>query len=438
MENKSKDIELKSVDFQDMLGKTPNWILRWGISLILFIIIIFIIGTSLFKYPDTISATFVLTGTTPPARIKARTFGLITKLYIEDNQKVSRGDYLAIIENSANDNDVKYIKGYLLNFSLKKDSIILELPNRELHLGELQSSFLSFYQVLYNYIEFKRNNYYEKKIETLKERIILNQKHYFDLKNQKDIIDKQFVLKNRQFIRDSLLYNKGIISEQNLEETKEQYFNGELSLSNSKTILNNVQISILETEELLLNIENEFIEKDNYYRVQVNGMVSQLLSEIQSWEINYVLQAPIDGEVSFNNYWSENQNIVSGEDVFNIIPSDDVKPIAKVFLPIARSGKVAIGQKVNLHFDNFPDSEFGVMRGIVNNISLLPSVDEKNSFYILEISLPNGLMTSYNKELPYYFEMKGNAEIITEDLSLLERILFPIRKLFTENINPTW
>ena len=75
------------------------------------------------------------------------------------------------------------------------------------------------------------------------------------------------------------------------------------------------------------------------------------------------------------------------------------------------------------------------MKGIVENISLIPIVDGQNAkSYMVDIELPNGLRTSYNKELPFLPEMEGQADIITEDMSLLERFLMPIRKVITEGL----
>ena len=189
-----------------------------------------------------------------------------------------------------------------------------------------------------------------------------------------------------------------------------------------------------EIQGLLIDMENDFIEKENTYLEQIKNQALELSAEIQTWEMNYVLKSPVCGKVSFSNYWSENQNVITGEDVFNIIPVNN-SPIVKAFLPMTRSGKVKVNQKVNLHCENFPDNEFGIIKGIVENISLLPSVSDNTTAYVVEISLPDGLMTSYKKELPYYPEMRGKAEIVAEDLSLFQRIMLPLRKIIIENIS---
>jgi len=48
----------------------------------------------------------------------------------------------------------------------------------------------------------------------------------------------------------------------------------------------------------------------------------------------------------------------------------------------------------------------------------------------LDIELPNGLQTSYKEKINFQQEMTGTADIITEDLRLLERLLYQFRDVF--------
>lgn len=43
--------------------------------------------------------------------------------------------------------------------------------------------------------------------------------------------------------------------------------------------------------------------------------------------------------------------------------------------------------------------------------------------------IPKDLKTTYNKQLPFDKELKGNADIVTQDLRLIERFFYQIRKL---------
>ena len=86
-----------------------------------------------------------------------------------------------------------------------------------------------------------------------------------------------------------------------------------------------------------------------------------------------------------------------------------------------------MGQDVNIKLANYPDSQFGIVKGKVKAISLTP---DKDGNLLIDIALPNGIETSYNKKITFQQEMSGNADIITEDLRLLERLLYQFRDVF--------
>lgn len=105
------------------------------------------------------------------------------------------------------------------------------------------------------------------------------------------------------------------------------------------------------------------------------------------------------------------------------------RTIGKLELPIRGSGKVKVGQSVNIKVDNYPYLEYGMLYGKIESISLVAT----DNNYSVEVSLPKGLVSNYGKKLEFSQEMKRSAEIITEDLRLIERFLSPIRALVTKN-----
>jgi hypothetical protein len=70
-----------------------------------------------------------------------------------------------------------------------------------------------------------------------------------------------------------------------------------------------------------------------------------------------------------------------------------------------------------------------MVRGVVKSISLVPASDA----YVIELSLPSGLNTLYGKKLDFTQNMQGTAEIITDDLRLLQKIINPFRYLISRN-----
>jgi len=424
-------IELRSEEVQEVLGDVPVWILRWGITTILSFVVILLIGSFIFKYPDVISAQIVLTGSIPPASLVAHASGKIKQLYVIDNQEVKTGDYLAVIDNPSQTNDIINLKNYLTRFNPDRSMVVL--PDKNWQLGSLQQLYTSFYTALFEYLEFKRLLYYPQKKTMTLERIAQYEKQYNTLLSQQRISEEQFAIAQKQLFRDSTLHKKGILSDEEFETTENTFLQSRTSRENMRSNLNNIQIQIGQLKESLLDTEEQGTEKLNSLETQLQSLVSQLKTNIQDWELNYVLRTPFNGKITFSRYWIENQNVLSGEEVFTIVPDSVKKIIGKAMLPIARSGKVKTGQKVNISLQNFPENEYGILRGTVQHISLVPVQIGTATYYSVEIVLVNGLNTTYKKELPYLSDMQGQADIITENFSLLERFILPIKKILTEN-----
>ncbi|GAA6258587.1 HlyD family efflux transporter periplasmic adaptor subunit [Bacteroides sp. f07] len=434
MENRKPEIELRSEDFNEVLTAVPAWIVRWGITMIACVVLMLLVGSAVFKYPDIISSTVSLTGTTPVSAVVARTSGKLQELYVENNQQVQANTLLAVIENPAKTNDIIRLKELVQQAESNLDTIAL-VPSQQLQLGSLQSLYSSFYLSMSEYKQFKELAYHLKKIDLVKARIVQNEAYYTNMLKQKELSAVQTEIAHQQYARDSLLGVKGLISKEAVEESYSRYLQSFLSAENMDRSLENLQIQLAQMNESLYDTEYQYLDQRNTLETKLRSLINQLRAEIDAWEINYALITPVDGEITLTQYWTNNQNVTAGNIVFNIVPSNQGEIIGKALLPTERSGKVKKGQKVNIRFNNYPDKEFGIVKGTVKNISLIPVVDGQNiKSYMVDIQLPNGLRTSYNKELPFLPEMEGQADIITEDISLLERFLMPIRKVITEGL----
>ena len=183
---------------------------------------------------------------------------------------------------------------------------------------------------------------------------------------------------------------------------------------------------MLKGEENLLDLQQQATELERKYLLSLRNATEALNAQIKSWERDYLLASPINGIVTQMGVWSSNQNVNAGEIVFTVMPSQQNIPKGKAMLPVQGAGKVKIGQRVNVRINNFPDQEFGYLLGKVESISSIPTAE---GFYVVEVSFPNGMRTNYGKTLPITQQMLGSADIITEDLRLMERFFMPVKKL---------
>jgi hypothetical protein len=378
------------------------------------------------KYPDLISTQIIITTTIPPEKLVAKKSGKIHALLVTDRMIVTKNTPLAVIENASNYKDVFLLKSIVDTIDITKSKFPFEkLVSAQ--LGEIESSFAIFQKEssaddLNTKLQPYKVEGLAQSYETiqLKERLSL-------LESQKSINQSELELQKKDLERYEGLYKKGIIATQEIDKQRIVYLQ---SQKNYKNILNTISILKSSLNELIRTSKttqiNESKENINLERNLVNAFY-QLKRVIKDWELNYVLRSSINGKVTFLQIWAENQNIEVGSTVFAIIPSDKTNFIGKVKAPAMNSGKIKIGQDVTIRLANYPYTEFGILKGLVTAISLTP---DKDNNLLIDVSLPNGLETSYKKQIIFQQEMTGNADIITEDLRLIERLLYQFRGVF--------
>ena len=423
---KEKDFELRSEEVQEILTRFPHWMIRWGSLVILFILLSLFAVAYMIKYPDIVSTQIIITTHTPPQKVVARVSGKIESILVQDKMRVQKNTPLAVIENSASYKDVFLLKSILDTLNLKS----IQFPFEKLklaQLGEVENAFAAFQkESLAQDLNLDLKPYQvEGNAQTyesiqLKERLGL-------LLSQKDINQSELQLQKSDLDRYEILYKKGIIATQEIEKQRLLYLQYQKTY---KTVLSTISQIKSSLNELNKNSKTTQInhqkENSTLERNQMQAFY-QLKKSIKDWELNFVLTAAIEGKISFLQLWAENQTVTAGENVFSIIPTDQKGYVGKAKAPAQNSGKIKIGQDVIIRLTNFPEREFGILKGKVTAISLTP---DKDGNLLIDISLPQGLQTSYHKKIAFRQEMNGTADIITNDLRLTERILYQFRDIF--------
>ncbi|MFH7000937.1 HlyD family secretion protein [Flavobacterium bizetiae] len=423
-------LELRSEEVQDILTKVPHWMIRWGTILIFAIIIALFYISWFIKYPDIVNTEIVITTKIPPEKIVSKTSGRIEAILVRNNEVVAQNSTLAIIENTANYKDVFLLKRIIKNYNINDRKYQFPFDKlKNTQLGEIESAFAIFqkdYQA--NQLnedlqpfEIENNAQTSEKVQ-IKERLVI-------LQEQKVINESELQLQKNEIGRFEILYSKGIISAQEMESKKLTYLQAQKSYKSLLSSISQLKSSLITNTKSNQNSKiNSTMEKVNLGRNMTQSFY-QLKKVIKDWELAYTLKSSVSGVVTFLQVWTENQTINSGENVFSIIPNAKNDFIGKVKAPALNSGKIKVGQKVNIRLANFPDKEFGVLKGQIQNISLVP---DKDGNLLLDIVLPNELRTSYKREILFQQEMKGNAEIVTEDLRLMERFFYQFKSIFEQ------
>jgi multidrug resistance efflux pump len=432
IEELMKDVEIRSEAVQEIMGYIPRWIIRWGITVIFAVVILILIGSYFFKYPDIIPAQITLTTEHPPSTLVARSSGKITELFVQDKQKVQEGDPIAIIENATNHGHLFELKEKLESlrpvFNDYDNPLPVILFDRYYSLGQLQSSYATFLSAYEDYQYFLNNDYHRKQIVYYKDQIAQRNTIISGLELQMRNLEKELKLARDEYERQKALYKEQLISRSQFDAAEGAMLSKESGYEIAKGNLTGTRLQISQLEQQMLDMEQSYRDDKQRRQLALKQAYDNLNGQIAQWEQAFLLKAPISGTVTFTRFWSVNQNVNPGDKVVTIVPEEGGEIIGKVILPIAGSGKVKLGQRVNIKFINYPYMDYGIVSGQVTSRSLVAA----DNAYSLEVHLPNGMRTSYNKELEFAQEMQGTAEIITEDIRLLERIFKPIKNLLTK------
>lgn len=430
--NEQERIELKSVEVQEILGYIPHWVIRSGIGVILCTLMVLLVGSYFFKYPHVITSPIEIISENPPAHLKTAIGGKIDQILVNDEDSVKAGQVIAVIESSASYKDILKLEEALKTANkciLSTDTSCINELEGNYYLGNIQAFYAQFIKSYKDYYNFIILNYHSQKQRAVQEHITQIKQSIEGLKNQVRIINTELSISQKQFKRDSVLFLQNIIPESEFENSKVSFLNKKYEYEQVKSGVINRNIELNNLKQTLLELDISYQKEKHNHVLQIKANYEQIVSQIEQWKLSYMYISPMNGKVSFTNIWSKNQNINNGEVAFTIVPHEATSIVGKVQLAITGSGKVKEGQKVNIKLENYPYMEYGILQGKVTSIALAPA----NNYYLLTVELPQSLITNYNKPLLFSQQMKGSAEIITEDLSVLQRMLQPLHSAIKNN-----
>lgn len=422
------ELDARSEPVREILGTPPAWTIQWGISVI-FLFVLTMIGFSwLIKFPDVIPSSVVITTQTPPVSIVAQSSGNIDQLLVKEGEQVQANQILAVLDNPANTSEVLQLEEWLVKIqdSLLVSDVSFHFPKRMPQLGELQDSYTLFDQRKKAFHFLLSTDPAQQEIQSLFSQI---QALRFLKVRQSDkaaLYVEELTLSQKDFERNQQLFAKEVISSKQLEDKEREFLQAKEVLEESRLEVARTEVQISGLNHRITQLKNQDRQTHHQERIQLIASYDQLLAAISVWKQRYLLLAPHAGSVSFFKFWSEQQYVQQHEEVLTLIPEKGAHILGKLRMPIRQSGKVQIGQRVNIRLANYPFDEYGMLHGTIQSISSVPR-DEQ---YVIEVSLDQGLKTSFGKTIPFRQEMKGQADIITEDLRLIQRIFYQIRAIF--------
>jgi len=415
-------------EINDLIGNSPGWLLRSGISLTFFVVAILIAFTTIVKYPDKITCQGSITSSHAPVPILPRANGKIEEIYVTNGQTVQEGDKLLYIHNSVNRSHLNTLMNFIHRceqFDMGHDVQFLRLP-KKLDIGEMQSLYSTLQLKFLEYVQVLRMTGVDKQLEAIKREIDKIKDLNVFLQKEDIIYKQELVLIEKTYNRNKELYNEGVVSLQDLENSEQRlrtYQRSKESM-NKNIIQNNIRIEsqTLESEKLKERRNAEL----NSYRFSIYELISQLRSSISVWEDNYIVTAEVSGKVELPNSLNENNPVSVMQAVGYIVRSEEKSDIKELiaYVPSRGFGKIKSGDKALIKVDAYPHKEYGSLISHVNDISQVGyKVTDIGKIYEISIPIDSILVTDLGKRINYAPELTAIVDIITEDKSLLSRIL---------------
>jgi HlyD family secretion protein len=426
MKNQKPEI-LYSEPVREIMGRPPGRILRWGNGVMMMLFILFILFAWLIKYPDTIPATVEITTANPPVTLVSKITGHITSFSVREKEKVSAGQLVALMETTASLPEIELLRQTVDTITRPEQLFYRSLPLFS-QLGEIQNYYGSFLKNLSDLNNYETNDLYGSKITSLMAEISSIREYMNRLKIKEKLYSENHRLESNKYGRDSSLFTEKVISQSDLERSRQALLRESIELQQVRLDYSEKSIELAEKHQLLQGYRITKVEEKEKLVAALRESFLNLRAQINLWENTYLLISPVEGIVSFTKFWSANQSVTRDEPVVSIVPLETGNYLGRINLKMLRSGKVKTGQLVNIKLSGYPYLEFGMVRGIIKSKSLVPSGDS----YVIEIELPDGLMTLYGKKLDFTQNMQGTAEIITENTRLLQKIVNPFRYMINK------
>jgi len=417
--------ELISDEIHEVISYRPHWIVRRG-NIFFFLVIAFLLFfTWLIKYTDIIRGSAKILSINPPKLVSSKVEGKILKLFVINEQLVSKGQHLGYLESTTDYNETiklqKWIEQIITTTQNKTCNVLIEKPLPALYnLGELQTNYQLFQNEWEEARQTLKNGYYGKKRNALQKDL----QYLASIKNntyqQHNLVEQDRQLQKREFdAYDSLAKDK-VIAPLELNQYKSKLIARDQILKQIDVEVINANVNRHIKEKELLDLQKTITDQRQKF---LSGLLD-LKSEIEKWIQQYVLIASEDGKLLFVSSLKENELIGAGQGLFYVQPNQ-TEFYAELTVGQNGLGKIKTGQPVMLKLESYPSNEFGYIKGNVNYISNIPS---RRDSFLIQVHLPKGLQTNYNNVILFRNNLSAKAEIITDDRKLFDRLVAQLKQ----------
>jgi len=408
-----------SDDMQDIITTVPSWLLRWGITLFFGILVLMTGLAALIRYPDIVSARLTIDSPNSPKPIVSKISGKLLKLLVTENETVKAGQPLAYLESTANHDKVLAL---LTNLKALQQQVLQNKPvNAQLvnladniQFGELQSAYQTFFQEYLSYRSSVENGFLVKKKGYLQKDLSYLSNQQRQLNAEKTVQQKDFNLADDEYTMHKKLEQEKVETPAELRQEESKYLA-------KKTMLFQTESAIITGDNNYAAKQSEISELDNQLQEEKGKFLqalNSLISMAEDWKSKYILTASQSGKLSFAGIVQENQVLAPNQEVFYVNPGNE-EFFGEMAIAQSNMGKVKEGQEVLVKLRSYPFEEYGMIRGKIKYIAEVPY---KDSVFMSKVDFKIKNSSDMKKPIHLKQGMLADAEIVTQDATVLQRL----------------
>lgn len=376
-------------------------LLAWLVGAITLISLIFLISGN---YQRKQTAVGLLQPEQGVVRLHTNGAGVVSKLLVKEGEQVVPGQPLLQLSSRL------YAEG-------QPELTTTLLQERQLMLEALLTQ--------------KRQNQqkHQLKLAEAKQKISSLELQLVELNQQISTFGERLKLNQRQVQQLQKLNGTGYISEIELNRQRDLV----LSLQQQDKVLTGQQLALTEQlsqqQSLLQQLPLQYQQELTQLEQQISEHKNQL-ARLQH-EQSSVITAPVAGVIS-TLLVKTGQQLEQGVPALSLLPADHQLE-AVLYLPTRAIAFIEVGQQARIRYHAFPYQRFGVHQAKIIEISntvLLPSeikdVTLAEPSYRLRLQLSDQQISAYNRKLPLKAGMSLDADIVTEQRSLMQWLFDPI------------
>lgn len=405
-------------EVQALMGDPPGWMLRNGIWLVALLVLGLLVIAYFVRFPDQLAAEGLVTSEQPPVRVAARTAGELRGVYVEDRSEVREGQLLVQLASAADPKAVDRLRDWL---DVRADLPVEEWDSGTLpggDLGTLQPAHSTLAQHLRELLYFTERDKTSREVRYLRDEIAQLEGLIGSRQRQARILANEVRLAQQNLTRDSLLLLGGARSDREVEASRTALLDRQRSLEDLRSTVYQSNIQIQELRRRILELRRRRGDTESDLVRTAREDINRLRAAIDEWYNRHRIVAPASGRAALPRPLVPGQFVRAGESLLTLLPTGPQDIVARATLSAYGAGKVRPGMPVNIRLADYPHREFGVLRGQVDQLSLLPEGEQ----YIVTVALPDTLVTTYGTPLPFRQEMQGQITILTDERRLLARL----------------